>query len=142
MQCHLLSTGATVAHARSKSDQKAADDVAQRTDNGNFRVNTQRLVHESIAVNVGRVRSDGQQKGRHEAELPLLAGFRQGFAGRQDEGGGNARGPEDVAAEEEEGGGREADEAAAEQAGDGGEGAHFLEREGCVRSSCWGREGG
>ena len=128
MQCqiaNLLSAGAPVAHAGSKSDQKSTNNVPQRTDDGNLRLDPQRLVHQRIAVDVGRVRSHGEQKGRHEAELPLLRGFRQRFAGRQDERRGDARGTENVAAEEEAGGGREADEAAAEQAGDGGEGAHF-----------------
>ena len=120
-----LSASAPVAHAGSKSDQKSTNDVPQRTDDGNFRIDPQRLVHQRIAVDVGRVRSDGQQKGGHEAELPLLRGFGQCFAGSEDEGRGDARGTEDVAAEEEEGGGREADEAAAEQAGYGREGAHY-----------------
>ena len=120
-----LSAGAPVAHAGTKSDQKSTDQIPQRTDDADFWIDPQTFVHQRIAIDIGRVRTDGQQKCGHEAQLPLLAGFREGFAGSEEEGRGDARGSEDVAAEEEEGRGRQADETAAEQTGGGGEGAHW-----------------
>ena len=108
-----LSAGAPVAHAGTKSDQKSTDQISQRTDDGYLRIDPQTFVHQRIPIDIGRVRSDGEEKGGHEAQLPLLAGFRQGFAGSEEEGRGDARRSEDVAAEEEEGRGRQADETAA-----------------------------
>ena len=120
-----LSAGAPVAHAGTKSDQKSTDQISKWTDDANLRIHTQTFVHQRIPIDIGRVRSHGKEKGRHEAQLPLLAGFCQGFARCEEEGRGDARGSEDVAAEEEEGRGGKADETTAEQTGCGREGAHL-----------------
>eukprot|EP01083_Nonionella_stella_P046450 124404_1 len=105
-----MSARAAIAHPGTEPDQEAADDVSQRRHDADLGIRPQRRIDQRIAIDVRHVGLDTEEECRHEAELPLLAGFRDGLARGQDERGYDPGQTKDLTRKEEECCGGKADE--------------------------------